>query len=151
MAVVDYLTSYIVTHMFRSTPSAKQTTDALDTICRQNGGFFSIIATDGGPQMTSNHFRQWADDKFIVHRLSSATAAWLNGRSERAIQDLRAMWDRAEMEKGGKLSVPERAHVLSIFNDSPRQSRRLGIASTPALQVGVMKKGCMKKQPLINY
>ena len=58
MAVVDYLTSYIVTHTFRSTPSARQTTDALDTICRQNGGYFSIIATDGGPQMSSNHFRQ---------------------------------------------------------------------------------------------
>ena len=120
MAVVDYLTSYIVTHTFRSTPSARQTTDALDTICRQNGGYFSIIATDGGPQMSSNHFCQWSDDKFIVHRLSSATAAWSNGKSERAIQDLLAMWDRAEIEKGGKLTLPERAHVLSLFNDSPR-------------------------------
>ena len=52
------------------------------------------------------------------------------------------MWDRAEMEKGGKLSVPERAHVLSIFNDSPRQSRRLGIASTPALQETVSSPRC---------
>ena len=58
MAVVDYLTSYIVIHTFRSTPSSKQTTDALDTICRQNGGYFSILATDGGPQMASNHFKQ---------------------------------------------------------------------------------------------
>ena len=86
MAVVDYLTSYIVIHTFKSTPSSKQTTDALDTICRQNSGYFSILATDGGPQMASNHFKQWADDKFIIHRLSSATAAWSNGRSERAVQ-----------------------------------------------------------------
>ena len=120
MAVVDYLTSYIVTHTFKSTPSARQTTDALDTICRQNGGYFSIIATDGGPQMSSNHFRQWVDDKFIIHRLSSATAAWSNGKSERVVQDLQAMWDRAKMEKGGKLTLAERAHVLSLFNDSPR-------------------------------
>ena len=30
------------------------------------------------------------------------------------------MWERAEMDKGGKLTLPERAHVLSLFNDSPR-------------------------------
>ena len=152
MAVVDYLTSYIVIHTFKSTPSSKQTTDALDTICRQNGGYFSIIATDGGPQMASNHFKQWADDKFIIHRLSSATAAWSNGRSERAVQDLRAMWERAEMDKGAKLTLPGRAHLLSLFNDSPRavgaasparlhfrrQYRHPGV---PAFEVEIFDKG----------
>ena len=152
MAVVDYLTSYIIIHTFKSTPSSKQTTDALDTICRQNGGYFSILATDGGPQMASAHFKQWADDKFIIHRLSSATAAWSNGRSERAVQDLRAMWERAEMEKGSRLTLPERAHLLSLFNDSPRAvgaasparlhfRRQYRHPGMPAFEVEIFDKG----------
>ena len=152
MAVVDYLTSYIIIHTFKSTPSSKQTTDALDTICRQNGGYFSILATDGGPQMASAHFKQWLDDKYIIHRQSSATAAWSNGRSERAVQDLRAMWDRAEMEKGSKLTLPERAHLLSLFNDSPRAvgaasparlhfRRQYRHPGMPAFEVEIFDKG----------
>ena len=152
MAVVDYLTSYIIIHTFKSTPSSKQTTDALDTICRQNGGYFSILATDGGPQMASAHFKQWLDDKYIIHRQSSATAAWSNGRSERAVQDLRTMWDRAEFEKGSKLTLPERAHLLSLFNDSPRAvgaasparlhfRRQYRHPGMPAFEVEIFDKG----------
>ena len=102
--------------------------------------------------MASNHFRQWADDKFIIHRLSSATAAWSNGRSERAVQDLRAMWEHVEMDKGGKLTLPERAHVLSLFNDSPRAvgaasparlhfRRQYRLQGVPAFEVEIYDKG----------
>ena len=130
MVVVDYLTAFIVTHTFRATPSARQTVDALDDICRQNGGYFSILATDGGPQMDSEVFRQWVRDKFIIHRMSSATAAWSNGRSEKAVFDLRQMWDRGQKEKGARLTKGERAEALAVLNDSPR---RVGGASPARL------------------
>ena len=85
MAVMDYLTSYIVTHTFRSTPSAKQ-------------------------------------------------------------------WDRAEMDKGGKLTLAERAHVLSLFNDSPRAvgsasparlhfRRQYRHPGAPVFEIEVFEKG----------
>ena len=121
MLVVDYLTSYIVTHTFRATPSARQTVDAMDEICRQNGGYFSIVATDGGPQMDSEVFRQWVDDKFVIHRMSSATAAWSNGKVEQAIGQLRQSWDRGQQQKGSKLTKGERAEALAVLNDSPRR------------------------------
>ena len=130
MLVVDYLTSYIVINTFRSTPSARQTVDALDDICRQNGGYVSIMATDGGSQMTSELFQQWLQDKFIVHRQSSATAAWSNGKVEQAIGQLRQTWDRAQQQKGAKLTRGERAEALAVLNDSPR---RVGAASPTRL------------------
>ena len=130
MMVVDYLTSYMIVHTFKSTPSARQTVDALDEICRQNGGYFSILASDGGSQMTSELFQQWLRDKFIVHRLSSATAAWSNGKVEQAIGQLRQSWDRAQQQKGSRLSKGERAEALAILNDSPR---RVGAASPARL------------------
>ena len=62
------------------------------------------------------------------------------------------MWERAEMDKGGKLTLPERAHELSLFNDSPRavgaasparlhfrrQYRHPGV---PAFEVEIYDKG----------
>ena len=62
------------------------------------------------------------------------------------------MWDRAEMEKGGKLTLPERAHVLSLFNDSPRAvgsasparlhfRRQYRHPGAPALEIEVYEKG----------
>ena len=130
MLVVDYLTSYIVTHTFRATPSARQTVDALDEMCRQNGGYFSIVATDGGPQMDSEVFRQWVNDKFVIHRMSSATAAWSNGKVEQAVGQLRQSWDRGQQQKGSRLTKGERAEALAVLNDSPR---RVGAASPARL------------------
>ena len=130
MVVVDYLTSYIVTHTFRATPSARQTVDALDEMCRQNGGYFSIVASDGGPQMDSEVFRQWVNDKFVIHRMSSATAAWSNGKVEQAIGQLRQTWDRGQQQKGNRLTKGERAEALAVLNDSPR---RVGAVSPARL------------------
>ena len=56
------------------------------------------------------------------------------------------------MEKGGKLSLPERAHVLSLFNDSPRAvgsasparlhfRRQYRHPGAPALEIEVYDKG----------
>ena len=62
------------------------------------------------------------------------------------------MWDRAEMDKGGKLTLAERAHVLSLFNDSPRAvgsasparlhfRRQYRHPGAPALEIEVFEKG----------
>ena len=62
------------------------------------------------------------------------------------------MWEHADMEKGGKLTLPERAHVLSLFNDSPRAvgsasparlhfRRQYRHPGAPALEIEVFDKG----------
>ena len=121
LVVVDYLTGYIWTHTFRSTPSSQQTIDALDLCARTNGGYFSILASDGGPQFSSAQFKQWLTDKYIIHRLSSSHFPQSNGRVEKAVAELRTMFDRAEAEKGCRLNAGEKAELVAIYNDTPRR------------------------------
>ena len=130
LVVVDYLTSYIWVHSFRATPNTQQTIDALDVCARTNGGYFSILATDGGPQWTSAQFEQWLTDKYIIHRQSSAHFPQSNGRIEKSVAELRTMFERAEAEKGCRLNSGEKAELVAIYNDTPR---REGAASPSRL------------------
>ena len=130
LVVIDYLTSYIWCHAFRATPNTKQTIDALDACARANGGYFSILCSDSGPQFASAEFKQWLSDKYIIHRVSSAHYPQSNGKIEKCVSEIRSMFDRAEAAKGCRLNAGEKAELVAVYNDTPR---REGAASPARL------------------
>ena len=124
LLLVDMLTNYIVLLHFIAAPSTTQILTALDNTFIINGGFPSIVATDGQLSLNSKEFNDYCNEKWIVHRVSSPHNSGSNGCAERSIREVRRTFNKAAREKGNTLTKSDMAEILSLLNDTPRGSNR---------------------------
>ena len=108
--LVDYYSKFIEVEQLKDQRS-RTTIDALKAQFSRHG-IPSILRTDGGPQYSSEEFKDFCKSYGILHKTSSPHTPHSNGEAERAVQTIERLWSKA----------PDKHLALLDYRTTPLES-----------------------------
>ena len=120
LACADRLTGWLILYHLDPLASSSK----VISICRelfQTYGVFEELSTDGGPQFTSEAFKQFLRNWNVKHRLSSVAYPQSNGRAELAVKTAKRLI-MSNTGPRGSLNTDKVVQAVLQYRNTPIQN-----------------------------